>query len=315
MKKHGHLLAIALMALALSACGGSGSDNGGGGNDEPLGLTNTPRIEAVLADPTLDPGYLYQDPLSLQTGDTVRFQLVNYTGSGSSIQRNVLPVDSFNTNDSRNTTGVLSTTNGFFQAANTDTGNNQYIVTAFYQGVNYSAFYKINPRQIRLRGKVLAEGSGEPVYNAVIDFYAPRNPLDATSAVTLVQTIRTASDGTFRVSLPAFNDAVDTVDEANAAPRITFTIRRGQLPSGYYPSFVFKGKRFEAGSNVCRATLVSNTSVTDTDTGETAFLPFTTGDRYLINGDDLETNGTILLTPTSLYESKPESNGCSQNPN
>lgn len=310
--KRGHSLALGLLALALAACGGSGNDSNS--NSEPVGLTNTPRIEAVLYNPALDPNYIYQDPLNLQTGDVVRFELVNYTTSGDSTSRNVLDVDSFRTNDTNSVAGSLDTDGGVFSSASSDTGSRQYILTARYQGVDYSTFYKINPRQIRLRGRLLAEGSNKPVYNATIDFYSNRNPLDPTSAQIVIATVHTGPDGTFRASIPAFNDNVSTVAEANDAPKVTFTVRSSALPDGYYNSFVFKGFRYDAGSNVCRAALVSNDVVTDPDTGETAFLPYKSGDRLLISEDeDNSLNGTILLTPTSLFNTKPDPDGCSAN--
>lgn len=308
--KHGHSFALGLLTLALVACGGNGG-GGGNSNDEPVGLTNTPRLEAILSDPSIDPEYQFQDPLSLQTGDQVRFQLVNYTGSGANVERHVLNAESFRTNDVNNVAGQLSSSTGNFAAATTDTGNRQYIVSARYQGVDYSSFYRINPRQIRLRGKVLAEGTGLPVYNATVDFYSLRNPLDPTSAQVRIATVHTAYDGTFRVSISAFNDDVDTVAEANEAAKIMFTVRSSELPSGFYSSFLFQGARYDAGSTVCRATLLSNDVVADPDTGETVYLPFKSGDRYLITEDsEAESNGTILLTPTSLYDSKPEADGC-----
>gem|GEM_PF-1799847 len=305
--KRGHSLALGLMALALVACGG----NGGGGNTTttpPLGLTGVPRIEATLADSNVDPDYIYQDLLNIQTGDSLQFQLVNYDDSG---RRQVLNTDTFITNDTLGRAGTLAT-NGQFQAASSDSGANRYIASVTYNDQSYVAYYQVKPRQINLRGKVLAEVSNAPVYNATIDFYAPSNPTTNSGTQQVIATVHTAIDGTFRVSLPAFNDNVATYDEATAASKITFTIRSSELPKGYYDSFVFKGKRYDAGSGLCRPTLLSNEQISDTS--GTAYLPYKTGNRYLVdtgNPDNLS-NGTILLTPTTAFSPKPDPDGCSE---
>ena len=308
--KRGHSLALGLMALALVACGG----NGGGDNTTTtpvLGLTSVPRIEAILADPTIDPDYVYQDLLNIQTGDSVVFQLVNYDDAGG---RHVLNTATFRTSDTLNQAGRLAT-NGQFQAATSDSGANRYIASANYGDQNYVAYYQIKPRQINLRGKVLAEVSNAPVYNATIDFYAPSNPTTNSGTQQLVGTVHTAVDGTFRVSLPAFNDNVASYDEAVAAAQITFTIRSSELPKDYYGSFVFKGKRYDAGSGLCRAPLLSNEQVSDSS--GTTYLPYKTGNRYLIDTadpDNTAANGTILLAPIARFpEGKPDPDGCSLN--
>ncbi len=305
--KHGHSFAIGILAFALAACGGSG--NGGSGSSV-VGLTSTPRVEVVLTDPTLDPGYPYMDPLSLQTGDRVQFQLVNYSGSTDAPTRNVLVASSFRTTDSTGVGGVFSTSDGVFSAATTDTGGRDYIVTARYLDQDYSTFYTVNARQIRLHGKVVAEGTGLPVYNATVDFYGLRNPLDSTSQTVVIASVHTAVDGTYKVSIPAFNDSVGTAAEANAAPKITFTVRDSALPDGYYGSFIYKTTRYDAGSTVCRPTLISAIPSSD---DSSVFLPFKSGERFIIDTTDSDatTNGTIVLTPKTLFDSKPDPDGCS----
>jgi hypothetical protein len=305
--KHGHSFAIGILALALAACGGSGD---GGSKSSVVGLTSTPRIEVVLTDPTLDPGYPYMDPLSIQTGDRVQFQLVNYSGTADSPTRNVISADTFATTDSLAVGGVFSPSDGVFAAASTDTGGRNYVVTARYGGQDYSTYYTVQPRQIRLHGKVLAEGTGLPVYNATIDFYGLRNPLDSSSQTVVIATVHTAVDGTYKVSIPAFNDSVTTADEANSAPKITFTVRSSALPDGYYGSFIYKSTRFDAGSTVCRPNLISGIASSD---DSSVFLPFKSGERFIIDTTDADasTNGTIVLTPKSLYDTKPDPDGCS----
>ena len=303
--KQGHSFAIGILALALAACGGNG---GGGSKSSASGLTSTPRIEAVLLDPSLDPGYPYMEPLNIETGDSIQFQLVNYTGSGSAVTRNVLAPDSFRTSDLNGVAGTFSASDGVFQAASTDTGSRRYVVTARYQNKDYSAFYTVNPRQIRLHGRVLNAADNSPVAGVTIDFYSLRNPLDPSSQTVVIATAHTLSDGTYKVSIPAFNDAVETYDEAIAAPQITFQVRTSDLPSGFTGNYTFEGATYTAGSTVTRPTLYSTNVVTSTDTGDSTFLPFKSGERYIITGEDTPnnpddddtdptTNGTILLEP------------------
>lgn len=302
--KQGHSLAIGILALALAACGGNG---GGGSKSSAVGLTSTPRIEAVLLDPTLDPGYPYMDPLSIQTGDSVQLQLVSYSGSGSNVTRNVLTPESYRTTDLNGVAGTFSSSDGVFQAANTDTGSRRYVVTARYQGKDYSTYYKVNPRQIRLHGRVLSAADNSPVAGVTVDFYALRNPLDPVSQTVVIATTHTLSDGTFKVSMPAFNDEISTYDDAINAPVITFSVRASDLPSGFSGAYMYEGATYQAGSNRDRPSLYSENVVTSTG-GDTTLLPFKSGERYLITGEDTPnnasdddtdptTNGTILLEP------------------
>ena len=244
--KHGNAWAIGLLALTLSACGGNGSnDRKASTNTDDLGLTGDYRVEAVLTDPSLDPDYRFQDPLNLQAGDNVTFQLVNYSGSGASAKRSVVPTQSsaaggvsFTTNDTTARAGSLSPTDGIFTAASTDSGSRQYIVTARYRGAAFNALYQINPRvnQVRVRGKVVDSGTNG-VYNAVVEFYEPRNPKDTASRQVVVASVRTAVDGTFRASvpIPQMENTLDvsTGDDATP-PAITYTVRP---PDGYGTTF------------------------------------------------------------------------------
>lgn len=283
--KHGHSLAVALLALTLSACGGGGGGSSSTGS--PVGLTGTPRVEAVLTDTSLDPNFSYQDPLNLQTGDGVTFQLVSYSSSG---ERTVLAPDGWRTTDTNSTYGILAS-NGVFTAGNSamPTGS-KYIVTATFGGRDYSSYYVINPRQVRLRGKVLAEAdsadqSVNPVYGLTVNFYGPRNPDDPSSATVIVATVHTAVDGTFRASIPSSATG--------------FSIDPASVPGPYYASFRYLGARYDAGSTFCMPTFP---------------VPFADGDRTLLDSEnsDPTTNGTILLTPKTLFpDGKPDPDGCS----
>ena len=302
--KHGHALGIGLLAMALVACGGS--DGGGGSStitDPNLGLTQDYRVEAVLTDPSIDPNYIYQDPLNLQVNDRVTFQLVYYTDSGT--VRHVVPTSAdtlssltgvtFTTSAPASTAsrpspgGELSESDGQFTAPTSDTGSTTYAITANYKGSLYPVVYRINPQnqQIRLRGRVLAQGTNVPVYNAVVDFYSPRVVGDATSRPVVIATVRTAFNGTFRASIRALNDS----DGSSVSP-LTFTIRRSALPSGSGTAFVYQGARYSLTQTDCRATVLG-------DDG----LPFKSGERTL--GD------TILLATTSTDTTTGVDDGCS----
>ncbi|RYG24160.1 hypothetical protein EON82_11710 [bacterium] len=303
--KHGHSLAIGILALALAACGGN---SGGGSKSSGNGLTSTPRIEAVLLDPSLDPAYPYMDPLAIETGDNVQFQLVSYSASGGGFTRNVLSPESFRTTDINRVAGTFSSSDGVFNAVNTDIGSRKYIVTARYNNRDFSSYYTVNPRQIRLHGRVLNQADNTPVPGVTVDFYALRNPLDPDSQTVVIASTHTLSDGTFKVSIPAFNDSVETYDEAIAAPTISFQVRASDLPTGFTGVYTYEGATYQAGSSLDRPVLYSDNVVTSTDTGDSTLLPFKSGERYLITGEetfnntsddepDPTINGTILLEP------------------
>ena len=244
--KHGNAWAIGLLALTLAACGGNGDHKDRTSTDtNDLGLTSDYRVEAVLTDRTLDPDYIYQDPLNLQANDNVTFQLVNYSGSGANATRSVVPTQSsseggvsFSTNDTTGRAGSLSPTDGIFTAASSDSGARQYIVTARYRGAAFNALYQVNPRinQVRVRGKVV-DSSSNGVYNAIVEFYEPRNTLDTNSRQIRVATVRTAIDGTYRASVPVPSREntldVSTGDDSTP-PAITYTVRP---PDGYGTTF------------------------------------------------------------------------------
>ena len=312
--KHGNAWAIGLLALTLTACGGNGSnDRKTSTNTDNLGLTGDYRVEAVLTDKTLDPDYIYQDPLNLEAGDNVTFLLVNYSGSGSSATRSVVPTQSFTadgvsftTNDTTARAGALSPTDGIFTAASTDSGSRQYIVTARYQGAAFNTLYQINPRlnQVRVRGKVV-DSSSNGVYNAVVEFYEPRNPLDTESRQVRVATVRTAVDGTFRASvpIPSITNTLDvsTGDDATP-PAITYTVRP---PDGFGTTFT--APTLDINSTVVQRTFTAgalfdpNGTAAGTETQPTLalltdyFLTPSTFDDPTTNGPDYDLNLNPLL--------------------
>ena len=303
--KHGHALAIGMLALALAACGGSNHHSSGSGTtvtDPTLGLTGDYRIEAVLSTPAVDPGYLYQDPQDIQIRDNVTFQLVSYTGSGATLVRHVVPTAAgvgdtgvtFATSDTLNASGGLSETDGIFTASGTDSGTRRYVVTATYQGQSYSRFYQVNPRlnQVRIHGIIAvptgttvtitdpATGASVPspvyqgVYNSELDFYEQRDPLAPETQVPAspqinVQQVRSGPDGTFRASVPLPSNG------AGGVP----TVRLLALPpDGFDSSFTFGGVSTTAFSSPAQADLITLPSIAAT---------LSSGDYYLVPSADI----------------------------
>ncbi len=268
--KYGHAWAIGLLALTLSACGGSNHHNSGttAVTTTGPGLTSDYRIEAVLADTSLDPDYIYEDPLDLQVLDSVQFQLVNYPGNSASSRTVVSTVGSstaaavsFTTDDSLGSAGVL-TPGGTFTASGTDSGTTRYIVSASYQGQVYSAYYQTSPRldSARIRGQVVSGGNG--VYNAEVDFYGARN--SSSTRQVILASVRTGPDGTFRASVPLPTDLA-----SGATADLSFTVRQ---PLNFGSTFTYGDGSYTTGG-------------TDRPT-----LTVSAGDTYLIQ------NGSGVIT-------------------
>ena len=287
--KHGHSLAVGVLAMFLAACGGGGS------HDTSSNVaTTTPRVEAVVTGNSADPLYRYQDPLSIESGDTVQFQLVRYDDSGN---REVLPT-TWRSSDTQATYGAITSNTGSYAASTRDSGNLRFIATARYNDVDYSTFYRVNPRQVRVAGRLLAEGTLTPIDGATIDVYGPSNASDSTTALTRLASVQTSENGTFRISVRSAND---NVASGGTPSPLYFTIRAGTIPqTGYFDSFVFRGQRFDSGFTACLAPFTS--------TDGSAFV---TGEQFMVDSTngEAETNGTILLTPNT-GGTRPSATGC-----
>jgi hypothetical protein len=260
--KRVHLFAVAIVALAalVIGCGGSGNGNPNTTGDVPTG---TPRVEAVVAvEPTnlKDPSkytelqlenplnvnpndlidrtlYGIQDPRDIQTNEKYYFQLVTYDDSGN---RHIIENSQvrWETSNAQGTFGQIGTNSGLFTASNRVTQKTQFIF-ATYAGHRYEAPYEIKTRQVRLIGKVVEEISGKPIGGIELFFF------DSTN--TLVGSVESAFDGSFRASVP-----LNTTK---------FSVTVESVPSNFYQSFMFETLRYTVGVPACKAPLPTFTVV------------------------------------------------------
>ncbi|HSI73732.1 MAG TPA: hypothetical protein VK934_11210 [Fimbriimonas sp.] len=250
--KRVQLFAVVLMALALLiGCAGSSDD----GTPTTNGvLTGTPRIEAVvkidrtnlinpsqytdaeLRDPTkVNPNdlinptlYGVQDPRNIQTGEQYWFQLVRYNELG---QREIIS-DGVTWQLSDPRYAELGENSGLFLAGNNATQTNQFAF-AFYGGTRYEARYEVNPRQVRLIGIVLQEGTNQPIPGVELFFF--------DNFGTLVGQTASSYDGTFRASVPTNT--------------VSFSPTVESIPTTFFQSFVFDMLRYSVGYPQCKAPL------------------------------------------------------------
>jgi hypothetical protein len=247
--KHVYLLAAAIMALALIGCGGSGTGTDPVQPNDP----STPRIEAIvrvdrsnLRDPNkyteaqlrdpfaIDPADLVdptllgiQDANNLQILESYYFQLVSYDQQGNRIVHDDV---TWSISDTRY--GNLGSNTGLYITDNAPTNSTQYVFAQRGEQ-RYQEQVQIRPRQVRLIGQMVSEGSERPVWNVQLAFY--------DNFGTRVASIRTAVDGTFRASIPTNT--------------VSFTVIPETVPAGFYQSFTFNGLRYDAGRPGCRAPL------------------------------------------------------------
>ncbi|MEZ0327309.1 MAG: hypothetical protein ACAH95_15535 [Fimbriimonas sp.] len=248
--KQVQLFAAVLMALAI-LIGCAGSD----GSPSTTGtvLTGEPRIEAVvkidrtnlknpsqytdeeLMDPTrVNPNdlinptlYGVQDSRNIQAGEKYWFQLVRYDENG---QREILDGPVWTISDNR--FSDIGTNSGLFLAGNNATQTTQFVF-ATYNGTRYETQYAVKPRQVRLLGIILEEGTNRPLPGVELFFF--------DNFGTLVGQVRSAYDGVFRASVPT-----NTVQ---------FTPTIESIPNQYYQSFVHEGLRYSVGYPQCKAPL------------------------------------------------------------
>jgi hypothetical protein len=294
--KRGHVFAIGLLSLSLVACGGNGGDNDD--SSEPGRLTNT-RIEATLVNvPAVNlatglPESSYQDILNLVEGDEIQFQLVQLDGSGN---RTVIGNTDTVTYAIQGNTALQNSLTPYGRLAipRDSSIRTPQTVTAIYNGIAYGDSFQIaSPRNnVRLRGHVYAANSTTPVYRALVRFYSVNN---TTGASTQIANVRTAIDGSFRVSVPttSASDSATTAEQINAVEKVYFEIGT-PVPSGYGTTYTFRGVSYSSGST-SRPQLVTNTPSSD---DSSVFQPYRSGDRFLAddNGDGSFTELPIFLS-------------------
>ncbi len=249
--KQVQLFAAVLMALALLiGCGGSDSTPSTTGSV----LTGEPRIEAVvkigqnnlknpgqyteeeLRDPTrvnpddlINPTlYGVQDPRNIQAGEEYWFQLVRYSQSG---QREIIN-DNVTWSVSDGRFADIGGNSGQFLSGNNATQTPQFVF-AMYNGLRYEAPYAVKPRQVRLIGIVLQEGTDQPIPGVEIFLY--------DNFGTLVGQVTSAYDGVFRASVPTNTERFE--------PTV------GSIPTTFFQSFVHEGLRYSVGFPQCKAPL------------------------------------------------------------
>jgi hypothetical protein len=203
-----------------------------GWTDAQLADPTNPAVYADLIDKT---AFGIQDPLNIQCGEQMVFQVVNYSANGT---RNILPGTSFQSSDG-GTFGTLAGNTGDYIAGNSPTTSN-LAMTGTINGFSYFTTYAIKIDQVRLIGKVLVEGTNalltpDPTHN-----YPPQIQF-FNQAGGLVDTVAIAEDGTFRASVPTL--------------AASFTVVGDSLPSAYYQSFQYLGLQYNASQVTCYAPL------------------------------------------------------------
>jgi len=287
--KHVQKITVAMLAVAIWGCGGSG-----GGSSSPTTTLNlNPRVEAIvtvqrtnlmhpdqwtdaqLNDPTnlavkadlIDPTVFgVQDPKNIEIGESMTFQLVNYTPDGV---RHILSGVAFANSDSSSSFGVLAANTGQFIAGNAPT-TAPLFVSASFNGQVYSVEYDLKIRQVRVLGTVLDGGTNAAdLAGSQVQFF------DGTGK--LVDTVTIQFDGSIRASVPTVT--------------ATFTVFGDSLPDTFYHSFTYGGLQYDASATGCVPSMPTGLNI------GTTTLP-----------------ATILVTPRVAGQATPPSTGCGTGP-
>lgn len=213
MKKYYPLFLLVVFILAI-ACGGGGGSNSTTNTTTSTTTGGTTKAEAVLAG---NPSQII-DPLNIQVGETIQFEVVHYTAANV---RSVLASSNWTTTDNGASVGTLSPS-GVLTASASSPGT--FTATGTSGGSNFSINYLVKPIQALVSGTML-DSNGDPVSGVSIVFY--------TAGGTPVGRVKTASNGTFRASVPT------TATKFNLDPT-TMSFDK------YFKSFVFSSKRYSA---------------------------------------------------------------------
>lgn len=216
---------IAAFAVMVFVVGCAGSNSSSNGTTATPAIVGTPQIEAVYV-PGLtgaEPLPTFADPLNIQTGERVQFQLVGYSATN---ERVVLTSTEWTTGDTTNSFGTISTNSGVFTAADRQS-DSAITVSTRYQDRDFVSYFKVKPRSIRLVGLLISEATGLPVPGVDIRFY--------NKIGTQVGQSKTQYDGSFRAALakPIVTADVDTSDT------ITYQIFSDSIPVSFKKAFKF----------------------------------------------------------------------------
>jgi len=246
------LAVMGVTGVFLLACGGAGegsSTSGGGGN--PVAGPNTV-VEAVLAPGGIIPAdpaaYVYVDPLNIQVGQNVVFQLASYSTSGARV---ILPTTSWRNSDDSSTFGRLGESTGLYQAGTQETTETQFVGTR-YNGVDYFGAYAVKPVQGTITGMIVDQSSGQPLRGVRVEFY--------DNSGVRVGTVTQPVQGQFRASVPL--------------SATQFTLSSDSIPASHRRSFLADGLGFRTDDPNCYGFL--NTLVLGNNTMPTISVPRTT---------------------------------------
>ncbi len=186
------MLGALAFGLYLMGCAGNGTVAGGGGGGT-FDIVGSPKVEMIYSTGFFpNPGLpIFGDPLNIRTGEQVQFQLVGYKANGDRV---VIPADTWRSDDSTNSFGVLSANTGIYNASTRQSPTEQ-VVIARWHDQDFSAFYSVRPRAVRIIGSVLNHVTGLPLANITLYFY------DVSG--NFLGPAQTAFDGSFHAAMPS----------------------------------------------------------------------------------------------------------------
>jgi hypothetical protein len=298
--------AAIILALLVAGCGGSSVASKSTVVTTPTLSTPTIETQVFSASATAGSGNsaVVEDPLNIQTGEYVEFQLVAYDSSG--VRYVLTPSADWTWTDSSNVYGSLDPSSGLFKVGHTATPT-ELVVNTTYNHKIYGAYYKVNPYQSRIIGQLkgsdqVSAGSSGGLAGIGITFYA--------SDGTITGYVTTSYDGTFRASV--------------AGGTVGFSVDATTVPTTYWQSFTYGTSAgatlfYDAGATTCIAafqTLYPRGGLPAIGTtpiiGENFLFAPTQPSSLLVpvTPTTLTDPGLIILNAKSTYPSRPTSNGC-----